>query len=150
MHSETLDQFQILNFSFIYCNFSFIFRKASSAPTWAWSVWAIGQFRFFSFSQVFSSWNKSLFLFLVPSAFPQVCSFPCELRLDLGESEAWELVSGCRLIRTNSQLGIVLFVVIISDLFVHVGALEASLPQSLELQAFVTEPLKGISLLRAP
>ena len=36
-------------------------------------------------------------LLLVPSAFPQVCSFPCELRLDLGESKVQELVSGCRI-----------------------------------------------------
>ena len=57
---------------------------------------------------------------------------------------------GVDLIRTNSEISIVLGVVIISDLFVHVGAFEASLPQALELQAFVTEPSRGISLLRAP
>lgn len=150
MHNKTLYQFQFLSLVSFLVNFSLFSRKASSAPTWAWSVQAIGQIKTFHFRKYFQVGINLYFTFQSPQLFPKYALFLASFGLIWENQKRGNWSVGVDLIRTNSQLDIVLFVVIISDLFVHVGAFEASLPQSLELQVFVTEPLKGISLLRAP
>ena len=130
MHNKILDQVHFFQFSFISCIFFLYFQKSLlSSHLGLISVGYRLRLKLFHFRKYFQVGINLSFTFQSPQLSPKYALFLASFGLIWENQKRGNWSVGVDLIRTNSQINIVLGVVIASDLFVHVGASKLVFPK---------------------